>query len=308
MNKVAVLYGKSISAMIDRGEDPAVLSHYDELVVSESVLDQIRGQLDPRLADDLVAKAFLYFDPWSKDTFTNAARPYDCWQPGPGDVGEPDVVFGKTHAYQFPISHTDRFTMWVGTALLRSHQAAAGAFLDDFYHDRRHWQPKGNTHEGALLRDQVWLWRDGYPSWRDNGEVEWNSRKMASILAGCVAFAGLRRKRIIINSNAKFRTHQAARVFFEGVGPYEGAAPWGATYWDTLPEVITTGKAGDLIWVRCLDADGAMIPDMEKTWALALEVAVDMGMSIGRTFAVWPNNGAGTTCSNTEDPLLWQVP
>lgn len=311
MKPVAVLYSRSIAAMLQRGEDARQLLDYYRIIVSEKVWHQIHMLLEPDLADAIASRCLLYFDHWGKSIFSSEGRPWECWQKPPGDRGFPGTAFyPKKPIYAYPqhIAYVAYGVgMEVGRAMLVTHKQAAGVFMDDWGYHRNWWKPGADTAEGVKLRDSAWRLYDHLPTWRDGSN--WNKKRMDKLEFICHAWAALRRKDVVLNANS-FRRNVVGRsgIFFESVGPV--GADW-ADYWVDIKDISEDLRPHDILWMKCLDAKGNFHPGCLDTWNAMKKAADRVGCGIGRGFYERPSDehNGGSKQSNTESPTSsdWKV-
>jgi len=301
MKKVAVLFARAVSAMVQRGEDLKTLNHYDTIVISEHCWNQLDELAGTRLKVKLQSKCLLYFDHWGKSSYRTNHWGFTPWQLGPGDMGQPVVKFnGKTYAHAMTTKMMERITLMVGKAFMRCpFSRAAGVFMDDWGFNRRHWTPKAYTPEGKRLRDQVWDFDDGHPRWWDrdlNESKAWNESRMAILEKGVHAFLALRGKRVMLNASRLERAKvKKSGIFYEGLGPHG---------WIDLEDIEEDVREGDVLWLKCLDENGKMDPKCLPVWEDIKAIAVEIGCGFGRSFFQTPQDtvGGGSVHSNTEDP------
>lgn len=301
--KAVVLYARAIQAMIENGRRPGLLAGYDRIIISESCWHQLQ-QLPASLVTELVPRCLLYFNPWGKDRHTSAGLEYKPWQPGPGDEGHPMMAFetGGSPVYAYPqaLAVHDKLCRQTARTLLHDvgTKHAAGAFFDDWSFHKRYWHPRPDTHEGATLRDIGWQMRDGHPGWRAGGD--WNRSRLELLERGLRAFFALRDKQLVLNTNHLQRSATGTPVFIESIGPEP--LDHGMGHWVTLASIEDQVNADDILHMRCLNADGTMVPRCQDTWDAMKKLAVDRGCYVARSYWQKPDDGGGSVYSNTEDP------
>ncbi len=246
-------------------------------------------------------RAALYIDIWAS-SYCDSSDTRDTWQPGPCDVGDPEVVFyfspGRgTYVYTWagdgtaaqPDSHVKRFVGWIEAALDRYPEVDT-IFLDDWGVDRFWWDAPDS------LKAAVW---PGYPS---NSYV-WPQVQLAERLATQAIFRKRGKEgRLICNgSGSRLPTtihfHEKVgtgwytwdRLLVEGVDPYRYIEP---------------GTPHILMLAGIDAATGKLTAKGEQDMAVALRLVKERGPNIGIGLC-FESNPHGSIYNYLGDPREW---
>jgi hypothetical protein len=264
------------------GVDQSALEPYDYLIIGRNAWDELRP--------DLMGKALLYIDIWAASAYRVPQEELDrgYWQPGPGNLGEPDRQLsfapGRViHCYQWDSEHPARFAHWCERALALG---ALGIFADDWGADRFWWEGPAQT--------KAALW-PGYPrNATVYGLVQEAERRALAAVRRPSGSAGL----AVFNGSAV--SQPASAVFHEDVG--NGKQDWnhlaGFTIerGDTLPadaaRFIGDGRL-HFLQINGLDASGELTQEGRQNLDRATREALRRPgrISIGLAYAERPAQG-----------------
>jgi len=194
------------SGVTDTNQD--VLKNYDIINTGYHAFKNLKDEHKPRTA--------MFFNIWAASEYK---RTTENWQPAPGDVGDPEVLFeftpGRSIAVYtwsgdgdaengIPDSHVTRFLGWIEETL-ENNPTVGGIFLDDWASNRFWWS--GSPEQMA----SVW---PGYPEYA----YLWSQIKLAERLIHELVDGK------IVVCNGPGTTDPRSIHFHEGVG--EGSEPW----------------------------------------------------------------------------------
>ena len=286
MESICFLYGDSPRYAKDNGRIQDVLAN-DEIVITAGSLGYLEKSWN--LADRLrlIDKAYRYLDYWGSSVYRNSDVDHFRWQPSPGDVGDSPIKTRKgVYCYRIDGFHVLDFAKWVwNTVNLR----CKGVFLDDWT-DVWYWDLSDEE------KDQVWKgWRRGR---------NWNLSRMRITERFCRSLVALRRKKIIVNGDAR---HGASRLF-EAFGDWFGEE-----------EIRKNAKANDIILVKGIAADGKSWAKVDKPYSefavgtsfkdvfkKAMELAEEYNLRLGLCYQNKPYSSSSQCNVHTfTDPRTW---
>lgn len=302
MRTYSILYDRALTranAFADaesKARAAKILLKRELLIVEPSVYHELEEHF-AEFMPELKPRCRLYFNPWGLSSHRTVTHPWPAWQPGPGDIGQPDYVTSRgVHMYRMSDAHLRWFLLEALWPAVRGEREGVGVILDDMDYSRPHWNVD------PAVADIVWAPRDGKPGWRSGPTWNRSRIELAEDMALAMCAEGL--EGVVVNGCARRRGLR----LFEAFGQ-----------WVTPQQLRDQAKPGDLIQVNgilpdregwaTVDDDGARYggfplgTSFEVVYAKACELADELGLRVGLAYR-WNDHSIYTSIGHVAEGVL----